>query len=321
MSEKVIVTKEKIDSLAEVIGSKSGQSVPLTFEGMEDAVLGIEIGIEPTGTLSINKNGTHDVTKYAKAKVDVQPKLQTVTVKSTTDYQYKFADNGYYGIDEVEVAPIQLETTSVTPAIESQTINPSSNYDGLSQVIIEATPLYETTITPSTEEQIVYGNQRLPYELIGEAKASSLYGSITALKYITIVNKETSNNLFPRDELYYITGEVSVTNKTTNGIRKFIFDGDLNTINSENVLDPNVFDTGDVSGIGLLNIAAMFISSSKKYELKLAVENTWTANFSYEVSLKAYTYKNYIGLSQVTVNPIPPEYGLITWDGNVLTVS
>lgn len=29
----------------------------------------------------------------------------------------------------------------------------------------------------------------------------------------------------------------------------------------------------------------------------------------------------YDGLSQVTVNPIPSNYGLITWDGSVLTVS
>lgn len=29
----------------------------------------------------------------------------------------------------------------------------------------------------------------------------------------------------------------------------------------------------------------------------------------------------YAGLSTVTVNPIPPNYGLITWNGSVLTVS
>lgn len=29
----------------------------------------------------------------------------------------------------------------------------------------------------------------------------------------------------------------------------------------------------------------------------------------------------YDGLSQVTVNPIPSNYGLITWNGSILTVS
>lgn len=29
----------------------------------------------------------------------------------------------------------------------------------------------------------------------------------------------------------------------------------------------------------------------------------------------------YTGLGTVTVNPIPPEYGLVTWNGSVLTIS
>lgn len=30
---------------------------------------------------------------------------------------------------------------------------------------------------------------------------------------------------------------------------------------------------------------------------------------------------DYTGLGTVTVNPIPPEYGLVTWNGSVLTIS
>lgn len=29
----------------------------------------------------------------------------------------------------------------------------------------------------------------------------------------------------------------------------------------------------------------------------------------------------YTGLGTVTINPIPPEYGLVTWDGSVLMIS
>ena len=38
---KVSVTKEKLDTLAEAVGAKSGQSIPLTISEMTDAVLSI----------------------------------------------------------------------------------------------------------------------------------------------------------------------------------------------------------------------------------------------------------------------------------------
>ena len=72
MPEKVTITKSKLDSLAEVIGSKSNQNVPLTIEGMEDAVLSL---ITPIGTKSITENGTYDVTEYANAEIDVLNKF------------------------------------------------------------------------------------------------------------------------------------------------------------------------------------------------------------------------------------------------------
>lgn len=85
MPEKVTITKSKLDSLAEVIGSKSNQNVPLTIEGMEDAVLSL---ITPIGTKLITENGTYDVTNYANTKVNV-PDVFIITPTYTAS-----GDNG-----------------------------------------------------------------------------------------------------------------------------------------------------------------------------------------------------------------------------------
>lgn len=68
---KVSITRSKLDSLADAIGSKSSRGIPLTIDQMRDAVLDIEIGITPSGTKNITKNGTYDVTEYASTEVNV----------------------------------------------------------------------------------------------------------------------------------------------------------------------------------------------------------------------------------------------------------
>ena len=68
---KVSITRSKLDLLADAIGSKSSRGIPLTIDQMRDAVLDIEIGITPSGTKSITKNGTYDVTEYASTEVNV----------------------------------------------------------------------------------------------------------------------------------------------------------------------------------------------------------------------------------------------------------
>lgn len=92
MPEKVTITKNKLDSLAEVIGSKSNQNVPLTIEGMEDAVLSL---ITPIGTKSITENGTYDVTNYANANVDVSEVFVI-----TPTYAYNSNDGPTWTIDK-----------------------------------------------------------------------------------------------------------------------------------------------------------------------------------------------------------------------------
>jgi len=75
---KVIVTKSKLDALADSISAKTSESLPMTITQMKDAVDRIDTsggGITPTGTkqISITTNGTttEDVIAYANTEISV----------------------------------------------------------------------------------------------------------------------------------------------------------------------------------------------------------------------------------------------------------
>ena len=67
-----VVNTESLDRVADAINAKSGTSGAIQFpDGFVEAIDNISAGIEPSGEINITDNGTHDVSKYATAKVQV----------------------------------------------------------------------------------------------------------------------------------------------------------------------------------------------------------------------------------------------------------
>ncbi len=93
---KVLVTKEKLDALANAVSSKSGESIPLTIDEMADAVLGIQTG-GGTPTLQ-DKSVSYTPTETAQS--------ETVT-----------ADSGYDGLSSVAVSVGAISSTYVGSGI------------------------------------------------------------------------------------------------------------------------------------------------------------------------------------------------------------
>lgn len=98
---KVLVTESHLNNIAEAIRSKNGASTTYRPGDMAAAIEALDTsGIHPTGTKNIAQNGTHDVTQYASANVNVQPNLQSKTV---TENGTVTPDQGYDGLSSVVV--------------------------------------------------------------------------------------------------------------------------------------------------------------------------------------------------------------------------
>lgn len=113
MTDRVIITKNKIDVLADSISIKSGISTPMTLAEMKNAVDSITVGqgITPVGTLNIIQNGIYNVTNYANAEVNVPESSTSITLQSKTvspsqSKQIIIADSGYDGLSSVQVNAI-----------------------------------------------------------------------------------------------------------------------------------------------------------------------------------------------------------------------
>lgn len=117
---KAIISEELLTDIADELRDKYESTDTYTPTQMADAVSGLT---KVSGSITINVNGSIDVTRYASANVDVpseaptlQDKTVNITPTTTAQSQTVSADSGYDGLDEVTINTAAVPTgTEGTP--------------------------------------------------------------------------------------------------------------------------------------------------------------------------------------------------------------
>lgn len=307
--------------------------------------------IVPSGTLTINSNGTNDVTQYASVEVNVPsntPTLQTKSaVPSTSTTLTITADTGYDGLSSVTVAAItttsqaipQVSINSETGLITA-TATQSEGYveAGTKRGTLQLTTKATTTYSPSTSDQYIQAGTYLTglVTIEGMTNGDNLtYGTTTTVTEAlvtkslldalatTIKNKATSSTL-PMTISAMQTAVQSIRTSSQISLQSKTVNPNGSTV----VITPDSGYDGLASvQVNAVNATELNVSSngtytpaSGQYYNRVVVATDSQAEFNLQTKQVTPTTspqsvtpdEGYNGLSSVTVQGIPSNYADIT---------
>lgn len=154
---KVIITKSKLDTLAEKIATKAEISTPLTIDQMCDAVDSIETGTalvlqsKTVSPSSSTQNITPDSGYNGLSRVTINPVSSTEIIINSNG-EYTATEGRFYSkvTVAIEDSKVNLQSKTATPSNVPVSVIPDEGYNGLSSVTVNPIPSNYADITNTT---------------------------------------------------------------------------------------------------------------------------------------------------------------------------
>lgn len=154
---KVMITRTKLDSLADEICTKAQTQPPLTIDQMITAVRNIETGstivaqektVYPSASIQII---TPDTGYNSLSKVTINPVTsETITIISNGTYSPAAGSFFSEVTVNIEDSKINLQSKTVTPTTMQQSVVPDTGFHALSTVVVNKIPSNYADVTSTT---------------------------------------------------------------------------------------------------------------------------------------------------------------------------
>ena len=304
---KVSVTKEKLDTLAEAVGAKSGQSIPLTIDQMTNAVLSIQ-----------------DIYNQNKTLTPTESRISVT------------ADNGYSGLGTVTVEPI---SSYYIGSAVSQNDSTNVTINNLGYVNVE-NGYYPNTVIKTFSTQggkTIYPQTRSTQTAVAANKytTGAIYvnpiklesaTTITPTNSTQIIRPTAINVLVDNWYAYDISGSQFYKNDVNlsslvNGTRILIYGALGITNNGGATTETQVKETFVWQGSSETIQVGTAGSSASLYFDKTNNRIRLNTNGYYDAYRFTILNSQYDGLSQVVVNSVPTENRTFTSNGTYTPTS